>query len=87
MISLLLAKFLWDAAECFLRPVSDHHVDDFSFWAERLSLRASHSGGGREYIVVHLHSYSYKISHSLHEISQSSWRVFFQFRWFGMLGF
>lgn len=60
---------------------------DFSFWAERLRLRASHLGGGREYIVVHLHSYSYKISHSLHEISQSSLWVFFQFRSFGMLGF
>lgn len=29
MISLVLANFRWDAAdaaECFLRPVSDHHL-------------------------------------------------------------
>lgn len=42
----------------------------FFFGVERLRLRENHLGGGREYIVVHLHSYSYKISHSLQESSR-----------------
>lgn len=73
-------------------PVSSSSLGQIIIWgvflggeieAESKSL----GRGGGKYIVLHLHSYSYKISHPLQERYQSSLWVFFKFRLFGMLGF
>lgn len=73
-------------------PVSSSSLGQIIIWGvflgEEIEAESKSLGrGGGKYIVLHLHSYSYKISHPLQERYQSSLWVFFKFRLFGMLGF